>query len=138
MDEAAARDLERWRGGIDEGIKNLARSIDQLREEFKDEREAARVHRDSLRSVIGANSNSIATLSSDVNDLKEIKPTVQALGKDITTLSSDVKDIKRIEPTVIALEASHNKAKGVVWLARAMWGVVAIMLGAVLAKFGWK
>lgn len=114
MDEAAQRDLERWRGGIDEGIKNLVKAIDGLHLDFKDERETARLHRESLRSVIGANSTAIATLSSDVKDLKDIKPTVQAL------------------------EASHNKAKGVVWLARAMWGIVAMLLGAVLAKFGLK
>lgn len=102
--------LERWRGAIDEQLKGLARGTESLRQEFKDERDVARQHRESLRMVITANSAAIATLTERVAEMR---------------------------PTVQQLEARGNQAQGIIWALRAFWAVVGGLAVAGLSKIIW-
>lgn len=100
--------LERWRGQVDERIDRLIEVCEQQRRDFKEERDAARQHREGLRDVIGALSMSVGNLAENV---------------------------KRMEPTVADYRDNAAEARGAAKLGRVLWaGLVALgtALGAAL------
>lgn len=109
--DEAGRDLERWRGAMDERIDNLVKALDRQHDDFKDAEVAAALHRQGLRDVIAALSQSVATLS---NNMMEMRPMVSVL------------------------EANRHRAQGFVWALRMLWAAIGGMAGAALVKFGVK
>ncbi len=101
--------LERWRGQMDARLDNLVKALDRQHDDFQESEKAASSHRESLRTVIAALSQSVATLAESVK-----------------TLRPELLDTKAI---VTGLEADHNRAQGFVWALRGLWAMIGGLVG---------
>ncbi len=104
-----ATSLERWRGQMDARLDNLVKALDRQYEAFRDSEEAAATHRESLRVVIAALSQSVSTLA-----------------ESIKTMRPEMAETKSI---VTGLEANHNRAQGFVWALRGLWAMIGGLVG---------
>ena len=66
---------------------------------------------------------------------REIRNEIGLMNLKLTPLVDDVADMK---PKVEKLTEAHQRAQGVVWAFRILWGVLAGIAGAIAAKLGWK
>lgn len=94
-------EFERWRGSVDE-------RLDRVIDDHAEERNEARAHRQALREVIAALSQSVTTLAENV---------------------------RRMEPTVADYRDKAAEARGAAKLGKVIWAAL-VSLGAILGAVG--
>ncbi len=93
-------DLSRAIGALEEGVKNLKRTVDA-------DNADAKQHRESLRAVIDSLTEALRTLTLEIAGVKA----------EIAAVKQDVQDMR---PTVEDYERKRHEARG-----RAKWGLNA-------------